>query len=78
MLVRTQYKLNQSDMILVIFNGYGERDELYVNDEKMKVYELWEPLLPDVKTGEELSGNPKLFLISVRTSFFPEQKWILT
>lgn len=65
-------------MILVIFNGYGERDELCVNDEKMKVYELWEPLLPDVKAGEELSGNPKLFLISVRISFFLEQKWILT
>lgn len=66
--MRTQYKLNNSDMILVIFNGYGERDELYLNDEKIKVYELWEPLLPDGKADDELSGKPKIFLISVRIS----------
>lgn len=66
--MKTQNKLNNSDMILVIFNGYGERDELYLNDEKIKVYELWEPLLPDGKADDELSGKPKIFLISVRIS----------
>lgn len=58
----TQYE--KYDMALIIFSGYGEKDELVLPDANIGINDLWQPLLGD--KCPELLKKPKVFLISVR------------
>lgn len=47
-----------------MFDGYGEGEELLLGiDQKIKVQDLWQPLLP--KINQEKFEQPKIFLIVV-------------
>lgn len=51
------------DMSLVVFSGYGEKDELILPDANIGLNDLWQSLLAD--KCKELLQKPKVFIISV-------------
>lgn len=51
------------DMSLVIFSGYGEKDELILPDANIGLNDLWQSFLGD--KCPELLQKPKVVIISV-------------
>lgn len=64
-------------MLLVVFSGYGERDEIYLADVIIKMNQIWQPFLGN--NCPELLGKPKVFIISVSSklllSMFTKKKF---
>lgn len=56
-------RFERYDMSLVIFSGYGEKDEIILPDANIGVNDLWQSLLGD--KCPELLQKPKVFIISV-------------
>uniref|UniRef100_A0A336MYX8 CSON010009 protein n=1 Tax=Culicoides sonorensis TaxID=179676 RepID=A0A336MYX8_CULSO len=57
-----QSKLDKYDMSLVVFSGYGERDELILPDANIGVNDIWQSFLGE--KDHPLLKKPKMFIIS--------------
>lgn len=62
--------LKHDYQVLIIFDGCGEDNKLFLNDEEtIEPKDFWQPLLP--KKHQEKFEQPKIFLISVIFYFMP-------
>lgn len=56
-------RFEKYDMAMIVFSGYGEKDDLIFPDNKIGLYNLWQSLLGH--KCRELLQKPKVVIISV-------------